>query len=321
MKTLIKILFLLLPLLNYGQDVKKVSGVTDTNVKKTSGVSDTNIKKISGVTFSSAFVGILDDYPGAGIAYSVRKLDADYAGSCMRIKRSSDNTETDIGFTSAGNLDESAITSFCGAGNGVVVTWYDQSGNGNDLTSVNGTGNQICASGVVNTRGGKPTIILNGDYFKRTGFDVADVFGSSQFYLIGDIVAEDVTSVGSTFLQIGTSSSSYDIIISLFSGFSGWFNSAISRYAHDDVSVSDNTEYIQECIMSSSASVTHYLNGVEENQNVSTGSFTPTGTKTLSVGNDYDAFAPTQEVREIIMYPSNQLSNRSGIYTNISTYF
>jgi hypothetical protein len=72
-----------------------------------------------------------------------------YAGSCLRVRRSSDNAEQDIGFS--GNLiDSAALTSFCGAGHGFVVKWYDQSGNGNDFEQTT-TANQpvIVSAGVV----------------------------------------------------------------------------------------------------------------------------------------------------------------------------
>jgi hypothetical protein len=42
------------------------------------------------------------------------------------VRRSSDSTEQDIGFTSVGALDTAALLSFCGAGNGFVRTVYDQ---------------------------------------------------------------------------------------------------------------------------------------------------------------------------------------------------
>ena len=60
-------------------------------------------------------------------AWEVRKVRAAYAGSCMKVRRSSDNVEADIGFTAAGNLDEAALLSHCGTGSGFVSKLYDQS--------------------------------------------------------------------------------------------------------------------------------------------------------------------------------------------------
>ena len=81
-----------------------------------------------------ALTGLLDTYPGAAAAYSLRLLDSDYAGSAIRVRRASDNTEQDIGFDGNGDLDTSALATFCAGTDGFVKTWYDQSGNANDAT-------------------------------------------------------------------------------------------------------------------------------------------------------------------------------------------
>ena len=44
------------------------------------------------------FEGRLNIYPDAEVAYSLDKLDKDYQGSAVRVRRSSDNQEQDIGF-------------------------------------------------------------------------------------------------------------------------------------------------------------------------------------------------------------------------------
>ena len=101
---------------------------------------------------------LLDVYPGAAAAYSLRKLRTAYTGSAIRVRRSSDNTETDIGFVS-NQLDTAAITTFVGAGNGFVTTWYDQSGNVNNTIQTT-SGNQplIVLAGTLYTLNGKPSV-------------------------------------------------------------------------------------------------------------------------------------------------------------------
>lgn len=75
---------------------------------------------------------LLDSFPAAA-AYSVRKLRTAYTGSCMRVRRTSNNNEQDIGFVN-NYLDTATLKSFAGTSNLFVVTWYDQSGNGRDAT-------------------------------------------------------------------------------------------------------------------------------------------------------------------------------------------
>ncbi len=79
----------------------------------------------------ASFVGALDAYTtNMDAAWSVsRRLLTSYSGSLIRVRRSSDNTEQDIGYIAAtGLLDTASLLSFVGAGNGFVCKVYAQSG-------------------------------------------------------------------------------------------------------------------------------------------------------------------------------------------------
>ncbi|HDZ0636275.1 TPA: hypothetical protein RRT33_005181, partial [Klebsiella pneumoniae] len=86
---------------------------------------------------NSAYTGDKKDLPGywptfgytPTVALSLRQLSASYTGPAIRVRRSSDNTEINIGFTAEGDLDTTALLNFCGSGNGFISVWYDQSGN------------------------------------------------------------------------------------------------------------------------------------------------------------------------------------------------
>lgn len=72
----------------------------------------------------------------ASVAFSTRKIRGDYNGPCLRVRRTSDNAEQDIGFdASTGVLDRAAVLAFVGSSYPAYVTiWYDQSVNGLHLT-------------------------------------------------------------------------------------------------------------------------------------------------------------------------------------------
>jgi hypothetical protein len=55
----------------------------------------------------TSFTGLLDDYPNAAAAYSLRLLRTAYTGDAIRVRRASDNTEQDIGFVN--ELDTAAL--------------------------------------------------------------------------------------------------------------------------------------------------------------------------------------------------------------------
>jgi hypothetical protein len=113
---------------------------------------------------------LLDNISSAA-CYSLRKLRTAYTGPAIRVRRSSDNAELDIGFTSTGGLDIDTLLAFVGTGNGFVTTWYDQSGNGRDATMTTATLQpQIVSNGVILTHQGKPTLSFDGedDYLTHT---------------------------------------------------------------------------------------------------------------------------------------------------------
>ena len=69
--------------------------------------------------------------PRIDLLLSVRKVNTAYNGPCLRVRRSSDDAEANIYFTSSGDVDTTSLLNFVGAGNdGFVTKWFDQSFNG-----------------------------------------------------------------------------------------------------------------------------------------------------------------------------------------------
>ncbi|MEY4278330.1 MAG: hypothetical protein RL377_334, partial [Bacteroidota bacterium] len=139
----------------------------------------------------------------ATAAYSLRKLSSSYTGPAIRVSRSSDRVQTDIGFDSSGNLDETALTTFIGGDSGFVVTWYDQSGVGNHVTqTVMSNQPRIVNAGVIDKRNGKPVVY----YLNTAQFLFANVFTGglpNSMYGIGGV--DNITgSSGLVLAHIGT---------------------------------------------------------------------------------------------------------------------
>lgn len=108
---------------------------------------------------------LLIDIPGMNVpaaAYSMaRKLRAAYAGSCFRMRRSSDDAEQDIGF-SGNNVDEAAMDAFAPAMDGYVVTWYDQSGSGLNLVQATNADQPHCWGGAIESLNSKLCFLTDG---------------------------------------------------------------------------------------------------------------------------------------------------------------
>ncbi|HEX7687335.1 MAG TPA: arabinofuranosidase catalytic domain-containing protein [Burkholderiaceae bacterium] len=149
------------------------------------------------------------------MAFSTRLLLIDYGGACMRVRRSSDNSEMDIGFA-RGTVDTAALLAFVGSGNGYITNWYNQTGSGIDAVQANASAQPlIVESGAVLEIGGFPAALFstaNGLVFNnaagaRLDFSLGAVFATTQ--------SNGQTSTGlgyqvSGFLYADTSGSSRD---------------------------------------------------------------------------------------------------------------
>lgn len=250
---------------------------------------------------------LLDTYSGAAAAYSLRKLRTAYAGSAIRVRRSSDSAEQDIGFTAGRDLDTTALLAFCGASDGFVTTWYDQSGNTRNFSQViAGQQPRIVSSGVVVAAGGKPSIDFLGT---RTLSTLSGSFTSalSAFGLFC------VTSpgVGSGYRGMFSPDSSASSLLLLKIGGTTWgtFGST-----DEPSSTPFSARSLLEMHSSNGNSGSFSLN------NASAGSFTSTIGQTPNIGGkagqEYDG-----SIQELIYYESSQASNRTAIASNINTYY
>lgn len=109
---------------------------------------------------------ILDSL-SAGAAYSTRKLRTAYAGAAIRVRRSSDNVEADIGFV-GNDLDTAALLSFCGAGSGFLVTRYDQVGTNNETQATTANQPRIVNAGVLEVLNSKAAPVWTGGNVETT---------------------------------------------------------------------------------------------------------------------------------------------------------
>lgn len=268
---------------------------------------------------------LLDAYPGAGLAYSVRKLRAAYTGYCMRVVRSSDETYTDVGFTAGGDLDEAAITSFCGSGNGYVSILYDQSGNGKNMFSSYYGNYSICTAGIVNKQGTRPIIkgVVSGG-FQIAGVSSSLFVGSSQAYWINTVRPNFSGGDAMYIASIGNDGvDGYGFAVGYSGGMEyGFYSTSYSPIASisSTFTLSSGTQYISEFVYASSTSISQYINGTQYTTMETEGTVSWSSTHDILIG-DYYGNGYYADYQELIFYPSNQASNRAAIYNNVNAYF
>jgi len=126
------------------------------------------------VAEAPTFTGLLNESYGSGAtaAYSVRRLNGNYTGAAIQVERSSDNTTQDIGFDSNGDLDESALSTFCSGTVCKVRTWYGQEASGGT-----GSGNDA----VQTVHANQPTIYTGGAIVKENGRVAVDFDGTDDY--------------------------------------------------------------------------------------------------------------------------------------------
>jgi len=94
------------------------------------------------------FSGILDTYTGATAGYSTRRLTNTYTGGLIRVRRSSDDAEQDIGYDANGeDLDISGLLAFVNEDVDVYTSDFSST---EDLSAGNGTGAAAQSVGGVN---------------------------------------------------------------------------------------------------------------------------------------------------------------------------
>lgn len=100
----------------------------------------------------------------ASTAFSLRLLSTGYTGAAIQARRGSDDAIQDIGFTTSGDFDSVALSTFAGNDNVYITTWYDQSGNSRNMinTDVNYQP-QILFSGAFKYIGSRITIDFSGN--------------------------------------------------------------------------------------------------------------------------------------------------------------
>lgn len=112
----------------------------------------------------------------ASAIYSLRKLvsGAKYA---IRVRRSNDNDETDIGFIGS-DLDTVSLLVFAGANSVFIPKWYDQSINGNHALQTTASNQpRIVNTGTIDTDGNRAciqAILANDTCFSVTDSDSLD---------------------------------------------------------------------------------------------------------------------------------------------------
>lgn len=264
---------------------------------------------------TSSFSYLLDTYPSASIAVSLRKLRSAYSGFCIEVIREIDNATLNIGFVN-NVLDTTTLSTFIGAGTGRIKTWYDQSGNANNLIK-DGLfpAPKIINTGVIYTSNSKPTILfILSELLNFTS--TLSSFNPISLFLTQK--ANNTTNAGG---YIGHSSGGGSgPIFGVINGNSTYFQfgfNANSVQGSNGVLIGTNLNIINMVVNS-----TNYYPFINNNNNnFSVANWSPSTTLFSRIGSAYPGQTPNAYISEMIIYKTDQLANRSGIVNNTNTFY
>jgi hypothetical protein len=275
-------------------------------------------KFIFGGSFLS-YVYLVDVY-SPEVAYSLRKLSST-ATNAIRVRRSSDNTETDIGFI-GNDLDTAALLSFVGAGDGFVTTWYNQAPASKNFTQTSASLQpQIVSSGSLITRGSHAAVKFDGsnDAMQYTTGALINDINISHF----SVSNNDVSNSNVTIMAHSTSTVSSIRI----------FNSRVASKRNLVVSVDTNNYFADMSVVRDNSSQRLLSSFINASKNMSAFDNGATGTTSTYIGstNNNSAFLGRQggftpaylngTIQEFIAFNSDESANRTAIETNINAYY
>lgn len=270
---------------------------------------------------AAAGVTLLLDETGLGsarYAFSVRLLRAAYAGDCMRLRRSSDNAEDNVQFDAS---DEFSLTSPMDGGgtladwvttdDAFVVTWYDQSGNANDVTQSTAANQpQIISAGAILTgSNGKARLDFDGSNDALSSGAVT----RSQPYTDSMVIYQDTYTAGRYFVD---GSGNVGVIYQQPS--TPTLRMYAGGFAPDNSDLAIDTWGLFTAIFNGASSLSQVNAGTD-----STGDSSIGAPGTLVLGNAAVAGAPVDGwFQEFVEWPSALDSTaRSTQRANVNAYF
>jgi len=258
------------------------------------------------------FSGLLDQYGGAAAAYSLRALSAGWlAGDVVEVRRSSDSTTQDF---TASEITNGDLETFCGAGDGFVSTWYDQSGNANNATQATTTSQPKIVSAGALVVGG-----IDFDGFNDGLSTTGQVLTTSAFFATS-VVQHDTGVIGANGESVCgqyelSTSGRFHLSANASNEYSFFANATDSIVGLTTGAVGTSQTLISIDGDGSNAEI--WRDGTSKATDTYSG-FTP-AMLDFTIGIDSSGQREFDgKIAEVIVYDSSQSANRVGIETNIN---
>ena len=257
---------------------------------------------------------LLDLYPGAASAYSLRVLRQAYSNSpVVEVRRSSGSPSTAT-FTALEVIDNT-LADWVGAGNnGFVRTWYDQSGNANDAQqTTDGNQPQIIASGALILNNGRPVIRFDGTTDGLVQTVNATISQPFTAIMVGKRNA-DVAGRNQDLFR-STSGQTVNFFNTSDSGNLYGFAGAVVKLGDTAI----GTRFLSSVVYNG-ASSTNFFNNSQTTINLGSDALNTSNVLNIANGTALNTWAAV-DMPELIFYASSQAGNFTGINLNINAFY
>ena len=242
--------------------------------------------------------------PGATAAYSLRSLTGDDP-TVVRVRRSSNNGERDF---TVSEISLGELVAFVGSGNdGFVTTWYDQSGNGRNATQT--------------TAANQPKIVSSGSLVSNG----LDFDGSNDQLDMPSTILSNINSASAFLVSKDASGFAFDVALSLSTGagtlvdlnthigatLSNRYGSSLTSFG-----TADGAKHLSSLVVGNS-NAESFQDGISKGTISTVSGYTASGT----IGSSNGVLFYDGQIEEVIIYNSNQGSNRVALETNIQSAY
>ena len=254
-----------------------------------------------------------------GAVYSFRKLVDAYAGDCVSIRATGDDNTVNFGFVDD-EVDTVAIAAHLVAhgGDAAIVTWFDQSGNGIDITQATAANQPLFIASGINSL---PTARFDGSNDTLAKASVASTFTNADETTIMGVAEQDGTQAQNILFSWFTDSTatveltfSYDNVLYFDFGTAG----AGGRVNIAQPSGWDDNPHIFECYRTTADSQAILVDGVSLVA-ASRADVVPATSTTLSLGSRAGTTLFKGDISEFFVLKTDiGSSNRGALRVNMA---
>jgi hypothetical protein len=289
--------------------------------------------------------GLLDIYPGAAAAYSLRNLQGRSGknSAVVRVRRDNDDAEQDFTATEVG---DGTLAAWVGSGNdGFVRTWYDQSGNNyNAEQTTTSAQPKIVSSGSLLTENGKTALSFDGT---DDGLVVANSKSSFKFLHDGTTstsfatVNQTAASITSAIFHTAYATKDTGTWLQILdaSGQKGWratvyrgvLGSPAADYTENNVITINKQSLLYALVDANAINAADRVIGAVDGSAVFSGNTLTNARNTGNATNDFRIGHGIYRgntgghllgtMQELIIYNSDQSTNRAAIEANINAHY